>query len=253
MLSLSRSFVASSTAAAAARPAARGGAQSYGVARRAPLPLGRWRCVSTTPRAQSEAAAAASAGILPGLPSEEASPGGEVGWLYDSYAAEGAAGGIVDFATKMTETKPDAAPLREVVLSNHSKHSLHISRHKLNDVCRTIRGLSAHEASVQLYFSQKRVSTAVQALLVKAVKVAKDRGYDEERLVIGQAFVGRDTPLVRRRYHSMSRGGKVHKPRSQLTLHLTEVPHGDRRAVGRIVTHRGPGKLPSTPRWKKPV
>ena len=92
----------------------------------------------------------------------------------------------------------------------------------------------------------------MRALLVKAVKVATDRGYDEDRLVVGQAFVGRDTPLVRRRYHSMSRGGKVHKPRSQLTLVLTEVPHGDRRAVGRIVTHRT-GKLPSTPRWKKPV
>ncbi|MCH2375161.1 MAG: hypothetical protein MK538_13315, partial [Planctomycetes bacterium] len=43
-----------------------------------------------------------------------------------------------------------------------------------------------------------------------------DQGFDPERVIVAHAFVGRDTPLVRRRYHSMSRGGRVHKPRSRL-------------------------------------
>ena len=107
------------------------------------------------------------------------------------------------------------------------------------------------EADVQLYFSQKRVATAVRGLLAKTIRLAKERGLDEERLVVAQAFVGRDTPLVRRRYHSMSRGGRAEKPRSQLTLVLQQVPHGDRRAIGRVVSHRG-GRLPKVPRWKKP-
>lgn len=111
--------------------------------------------------------------------------------------------------------------------------------------------MGLQEADVQLYFSQKRVAADVRGLLGKTIRLAKDRGLDEERLVVAQAFVGRDTPLVRRRYHSMSRGGKVHKPRSRLTLLLQEVPHGDRRAVGRVVSHRR-GRLPKTPRWKKP-
>lgn len=245
------------------------------------------------PRAQA-APSSRDVDLLPDLPSEAAQPGGEVGWLYDGYATGGAAaaGGIVDFSTKLVQTKERKEPLPEVRMSNHSKHALHISRHKLNDLCRTIRGLSVHvsrrppairtrgscpvprpravvrsippclspalarawthqEAEVQLYFSQKRIATAVRGLLAKTVRVAKERGLDEERLFVAQAFVGRDTPLVRRRYHSMSRGGRVHKPRSQLTLVLQEVPHGDRRAVGRVVTHRQ-GRLPSTPRWKKP-
>lgn len=89
--------------------------------------------------------AAATAGdVLPDLPGAGSEPGGEVGWLYDRYATEGAAGGITDFGSAPTYSKQREAPLPEVHMSNHSKHALRISRHKLNDICRTIRGLSAH-------------------------------------------------------------------------------------------------------------
>ena len=62
----------------------------------------------------------------------------------------------------------------------------------------------------------------------------------------------RNTPLKRVRYHSQSRMGQVHKPRTRLTVVLEEVPHGDPRAVGRVVSHRA-GKVPNRPRWVKPV
>ena len=89
-------------------------------------------------------AAAVAGDILPGLPGDVAERGEGVAWLYDRYAAEGAAGGIVDFGSTLSYTKQREEPLPEVRMSHHSKHALHISRHKLNDICRTVRGLSVH-------------------------------------------------------------------------------------------------------------
>ncbi len=89
-------------------------------------------------------AAAAGDELLPDLPGGGSDAAGEVDQLYDRYATEGAAGGIVDFVSSPSYTKQREESLPEVRMSNHSKHALHISRHKLNDICRTIRGLSVH-------------------------------------------------------------------------------------------------------------
>lgn len=119
----------------------RGGPASATVGRVAVAAPSAARSVVTAP---PRWAAAVAGDILPGLPSDVAGRGDGVGWLYDRYAAEGAAGGIVDFGSTLSYTKQRVEPLPEVRMSHHSKHALHISRHKLNDICRTVRGLSVH-------------------------------------------------------------------------------------------------------------
>ena len=73
----------------------------------------------------------AEGGVLPELPGASPREGGgesEVGWLYDSYAASGAARGIVDFETKLGVVKGGAAPLPEVRMSDFAKHAIPVSR-----------------------------------------------------------------------------------------------------------------------------
>jgi large subunit ribosomal protein L22 len=193
-----------------------------------------------------------TADLFPELPEE--SPGGlhddlEVSSLYDRYKGLDSTQGVLSFASALRTVKPaPPAPLPEV---KKVRATINHSRHKVNDICRLIRGLSAHEAMVQLHFSQKRIADEIKRALAAAIKTAtRDRKLDEDRLVVSQAFVGRNTPLVRVRYHSQSRMGRVNKPRTRLTIVLSEVPHGDPRAVGRIVSHRS-GHLPQRPRWAK--
>lgn len=109
-----------------------------------------WRAMAAPSAARSVVtspprwAAAGGDEVLPDLPGAGADSAGEVGHLYDSYVAEGATRGIVDFVSSPSYYKQREEPLPEVRMSNHSKHAIHISRHKLNDICRTIRGLSVH-------------------------------------------------------------------------------------------------------------
>ena len=97
---------------------------------------------------------------------------------------------------------------------------------------------------MQMYFSQKRVSETVRQLIERTTKAAVQQGLDPNRLYVGMcivpcvcacgwhltlsrrtahAYVGRNTPLKRIRYHSQSRMGRVHKPRTRLTIVLEEV------------------------------
>lgn len=189
-------------------------------------------------------------GVLPALPA--VSEPGAIPQEYESYMALDSSGGVLGFVSDLRARKtPAPAPLPQV---QRVKSSINHSRHKLNDVCRTIRGLSAHEAIVQLHFSQKRVADDVRRVVAGAMRAATGpvHALNADRLVVAHAYVGRNTPLKRVRYHSQSRMGQVHKPRTRLTVVLEEVPHGDPRAVGRVVSHRA-GKVPNRPRWVKPV
>lgn len=103
--------------------------QALGGCTHAPLAGCRARAIWVT--AAPRAPEPAEGGVLPELPGASPRQGGgesEVGRLYDSYAASGAARGIVDFETKLGVVKGGAAPLPEVRMSDFAKHAIPVSR-----------------------------------------------------------------------------------------------------------------------------
>jgi len=114
-----------------------------------------------------------------------------------------------------------------------------VSQLKLNTLLEIIRGKSFHEASNQLKLSQKRSSIQVLKLLQSAYHNALCKGLDVQRLLVGEAWVGRMTPLRAIRYHSKGRAGRVTKPVSQVTIVLKELP--EEEFVHRFGTLESPG------------
>ncbi|MCP6280767.1 uL22 family ribosomal protein, partial [Klebsiella pneumoniae] len=68
------------------------------------------------------------------------------------------------------------------------KTDIQISPQKLNDICRTVRGLSVREAMIQLKLSHKKKACVVRALVGSAASNAVNNlDMNAERLYIGQS------------------------------------------------------------------
>lgn len=64
---------------------------------------------------------------------------------------------------------------------------IQIGPQKLNDICRTIRGLSVHEALIQLKFSPKKKAKYVHNVIKNAaVSAVNNFGMAKDRLYVGK-------------------------------------------------------------------
>lgn len=67
---------------------------------------------------------------------------------------------------------------------------------KLLPLARQIAHKTVDHAILQMHFSIKKASAAIETALIKAKKTAiKDRGLDKESLFVDEAWVGRQTPI----------------------------------------------------------
>lgn len=99
---------------------------------------------------------------------------------------------------------------------------LHVGPKKLNYIAKQLAGLNLTEAYAQMGLSDKRIAkTRVKQLIKSAWYVAEaHHQLDPLELVIKEAWIGKDTYLKRRMYHSKGRMGIKTRYRTTLTIRL---------------------------------
>ena len=98
------------------------------------------------------------------------------------------------------------------------------STRKLKPILRSIVGKKVDVAVRDLSFSDKRISNDVKKTLSSAIANAENNfQYDIDKLVVKEAFCGKQIVMKRFRARAKGRAAPIKKPYSNLTIILTEA------------------------------
>ena len=98
------------------------------------------------------------------------------------------------------------------------------STRKLKPILRSIVGKKVDVAVRDLLFSDKRISKDVKKTLSSAIANAENNfQYDIDKLVVKEAFCGKQVVMKRFRPRAKGRAAPIKKPYSNLTIILTEA------------------------------
>ena len=112
--------------------------------------------------------------------------------------------------------------LPDIAAKAHSA-TIRTNPRKLNLVAESIRGLRAETAVNQLTFSKRRIAVEVKKVLQSAIANAENNHQlDVDRLIVAEAYVGRDMVMKRFRARARGRAGRIEKPFSNLTVVVRE-------------------------------
>lgn len=101
--------------------------------------------------------------------------------------------------------------------------NLRVSPQKLNLVAGLIRGKKANVALAELTFSKRRIALDVKKCLQSAIANAENnKGFDVDKLVVEEAFVGKSFVMKRFRPRARGRVGKILKPFANITIVVSE-------------------------------
>ena len=93
------------------------------------------------------------------------------------------------------------------------------STRKLKPILRSIVGKKVDVAVRDLTFSDKRISNDVKKTLSSAIANAENNfQYDIDKLVVKEAFCGKQVVMKRFRAASMGRASRLRRPTSHLTI-----------------------------------
>ena len=97
------------------------------------------------------------------------------------------------------------------------------STRKLKPILRSIVGKKVDIAVRDLSFSDKRISNDVKKTLSSAIANAENNfQYDIDKLIVKEAFCGKQVVMKRFRARAKGRAAPIKKPYSNLTIILTE-------------------------------
>jgi len=97
------------------------------------------------------------------------------------------------------------------------------STRKLSPILRSIVGKKADEAIRNLSFSEKRISKDIKKTISSAVANAENNyQYDIDKLVVKEAFCGKQIVMKRFRARAKGRASPILKPYSNITIILSE-------------------------------
>ena len=97
------------------------------------------------------------------------------------------------------------------------------STRKLNPIFKSIVGKKVEVAIRNLSFSDKRISRDIKKTISSAVANAENNyQYDIDKLVIKEAYCGKQVVMKRFRARAKGRAAEIMKPYSNLTIILTE-------------------------------
>ena len=98
------------------------------------------------------------------------------------------------------------------------------STRKLNPILKAIVGKKVDIAIRDLTFSDKRISNDVKKTLSSAIANAENNfQYDIDRLMIKEAYCGKQIIMKRFRPRAKGRAAAIKKPYSNLTIILSEI------------------------------
>ena len=97
------------------------------------------------------------------------------------------------------------------------------SPRKLALVCNFIKGKKADVALRDLEFTRKRIAKDVSKTVKSAISNAENNyQYDIDKLIIKEAYCGKQVVMKRFRARAKGRAAEIMKPYSNLTIILTE-------------------------------
>ena len=98
------------------------------------------------------------------------------------------------------------------------------STRKLNPILKAIVGKKVDTAIKDLTFSDKRISKDVKKTLSSAIANAENNyQYDIDRLIVKEAYCGKQIIMKRFRPRAKGRASPIKKPYSNLTIILSEI------------------------------
>ena len=102
--------------------------------------------------------------------------------------------------------------------------SVRSSTRKLKPILKSIVGKKVDVAVRDLTFSDKRISNDVKKTLNSAIANAENNfQYDIDKLIIKEAYCGKQVIMKRFRARAKGRAAPIKKPYSNLTIVLTET------------------------------
>ena len=97
------------------------------------------------------------------------------------------------------------------------------STRKISTILRSIVGKKAGEAIRDLSFSEKRISKDIKKTISSAVANAENNyQYDIDKLIVKEAFCGKQIIMKRFRARAKGRASPILKPYSNVTIILSE-------------------------------
>ena len=119
---------------------------------------------------------------------------------------------------KKKENKTDSKIVRSV------NKNVRSSTRKLKPILKSIVGKKVGIAIRDLTFSEKRISQDVKKTISSAVANAENNyQYDIDKLVIKEAYCGKEIVMKRFRARAKGRAAPIKKPYSNLTIILSEM------------------------------
>tara|TARA_B100000214_G_C23945412_1_gene617769 strand:- start:658 stop:1038 length:381 start_codon:yes stop_codon:yes gene_type:complete len=120
----------------------------------------------------------------------------------------------------MTNNKNIKSDMKTVKAVNKSVRS---SIRKLSPLLKSIVGKKAGEAIRDLTFSEKRISKDIKKTISSAIANAENNyQYDIDKLVIKEAYCGKQIIMKRFRARAKGRAAPIMKPYSNVTIILSE-------------------------------
>ena len=116
--------------------------------------------------------------------------------------------------------KDKKTDLKEVRSVNKNVRS---STRKLKPLLKSIIGKKVNNAIRDLTFSEKRISKDIKKTIASAVANAENNyQYDIDKLVVKEAYCGKQIIMKRFRARAKGRAAPIMKPYSNVTIILTE-------------------------------
>ena len=112
----------------------------------------------------------------------------------------------------------------DIKLVKSVNKNIRSSTRKLNPILKAIVGKKVNIAIRDLTFSDKRISQDVKKTLSSAVANAENNfQYDIDRLIVREAYCGKQIVMKRFRPRAKGRAAPIKKPYSNLTIILSEI------------------------------
>ena len=112
----------------------------------------------------------------------------------------------------------------KIKLARSVNKNVRSSTRKLNPILKAIVGKKVDVAIRDLTFSDKRISNDIKKTLSSAIANAENNfQYDIDRLVVKEAYCGKQIVMKRFRPRAKGRASPIKKPYSNLTIILSEM------------------------------
>uniref|UniRef100_A0A7I4EJQ3 Large ribosomal subunit protein uL22c n=1 Tax=Physcomitrium patens TaxID=3218 RepID=A0A7I4EJQ3_PHYPA len=110
---------------------------------------------------------------------------------------------------------------------------------KVNLVAELVRGMRVDDALMQMAVSTKRAAKVVAKVVTSArANAIHNFGMDKDRLIVAEAFVGKDKYLKRLRIHGKGKAGQMVRPRCRLTVVVKELSAEKEAELARVRLHK---------------